>query len=140
MMVFVDTWAWVALALKRDQHHDAAKVQHQTFRQERRRYVTSDFVLNELITQLYPLLPSPQAQSFIGAILTAGDAGEYAIVHVTPPQFRRAWELRQKYHDKPGISFVDFTSIVIMQEMGLTDVFTGDAHFREVNLGFQLFP
>jgi predicted nucleic acid-binding protein len=33
-----------------------------------------------------------------------------------------------------------FTSVVAMKELGITDVFTGDTHFRDVNLGFQLFP
>lgn len=45
-----------------------------------------------------------------------------------------------KYHDKPDISFVDFTSMVVMQDLGIQDVFTGDAHFRQVNLGFRLVP
>jgi len=48
--------------------------------------------------------------------------------------------MRQRFHDKPDISFVDFTSFVVMQELGITDVFTGDAHFKQVNLGFHLFP
>jgi hypothetical protein len=30
--------------------------------------------------------------------------------------------------------------MVVMQDLGLTDIFTGDAHFRQVNLGFRLFP
>jgi uncharacterized protein len=139
-MVFVDTWAWVALALKRNQYHLAATAQHQAFRKQRRRYVTTDFVLSELITQLYLLLPQNQAQAFVEAILVAADAGEYVVVHVAANQFRKAWDLRKKYHDKQDTSFVDFTSIAVMLDLGIADVFTGDAHFRQVNLGFQLFP
>ena len=45
-----------------------------------------------------------------------------------------------QYHDKPDISFVDFTSMVVMQDLGITDVFSGDRHFLQVNLGFQLVP
>ena len=48
--------------------------------------------------------------------------------------------MRQRYHDKPDISFVDFTSMAIMQDRGITDLFTGDAHFQQVNLGFRLHP
>ncbi len=140
MTVFVDTWAWIALALKRDQYHAAATAQHQAFRKQRRRYVTTDFVLSELITQLYLLLPHTQAQAFVAAILTAADAGDYVVVHVSAKQFRKAWDLRKKYHDKPDTSFVDFTSMAVMQDLGIVDVFTGDVHFRRVNLGFQLFP
>ena len=61
-------------------------------------------------------------------------------MHVSSDQFRRAWDLRQRYDDKPDISFVDFTSMVVMQDLGITDVFTGDAHFQQVNLGFRLHP
>jgi len=68
------------------------------------------------------------------------DAGDYQLIHVSPNQFRDAWQLRQKYEDKPDISFVDFTSMVVMQDLDISEVFTGDAHFRQVNLGFQLYP
>jgi predicted nucleic acid-binding protein len=61
-------------------------------------------------------------------------------VHVSSVQFRQAWELRRRYQDKPDISFVDLTSMIVMQDLAVSDVFTGDAHFRQVNLGFQMFP
>lgn len=48
--------------------------------------------------------------------------------------------MRQKYDDEPDISFVDFTSMVAMQDLGITNVFTGDAHFEQVGLGFRLVP
>jgi predicted nucleic acid-binding protein len=139
-MTFVDTWAWLALAVKRDQFHAAAKAQHQKFRTANRKYVTTDFVLSELISRLYRAGPVASAQGYVRALWAKVDAGDYLLVHVSSDQFRRAWQLRQKYHDKPDISFVDFTSMVVMQDLGITEVFTGDAHFRQVNLGFQTVP
>ena len=50
-MIFVDTWAWVALALSRDQHHGRAKAQHKLLQRARRQYVTTNFVLSELNPQ-----------------------------------------------------------------------------------------
>lgn len=35
-MIFVDTWAWVALVLRRDQYHQAATVEHRRLLQARR--------------------------------------------------------------------------------------------------------
>jgi predicted nucleic acid-binding protein len=139
-MIFIETWAWVALADKHDPYHRKAKTQHRNLLRARRRYVTTDDVLGETITYLYDAIGSSLAQTFISSVLSAADTGMYLLVNISPQQFRRAWQLRQKYHDKPDISFVDFTSMVVMQDLGITDVFTGDAHFQQVNLGFRLHP
>jgi len=139
-MIFLDAWAWIALADKSDPYYRKAKAMHKKLTRARRYYVTSDYVLGEAITYLYDALSSAQAQSFISTVLAAVDAGTFLLAHVSPTQFRRAWQMRQKYHDKPDISFVDFTSMVVMQDLGISDVFTGDAHFRQVNLGFRLHP
>jgi len=139
-MIFVDTWAWVALAIKRDQYHSIAMAQHQRFRNPKRKYVTTDYIISELISSLYRAGPVTLAQGYVQALLSKVDTGDYLLVHVTSDQFRRAWAMRQKYYDKPDISFVDFTSMVVMQDLGIQDVFTGDAHFQQVNLGFRLHP
>jgi predicted nucleic acid-binding protein len=139
-MILVDTWAWLALAVKGDQFHAIAKAQHQRFRKTNQRYVTSDFILSEVISRLYRTTSAATAEGYVRALLSKADAGAYLLVHVSPQQFRRAWQIRQKYHDKPDISFVDFTSMIVMQDLGITEVFTGDAHFLHVNLGFQLLP
>jgi predicted nucleic acid-binding protein len=137
-LVFVDTWAWLALALRRDQFHDAAKRRHASLLADGRRYVTSDYVLGELATQLFRSLPAVQAEQFFTAILQGCDSGAYQLELVSPQRFAKAWEFRRRYADKPQISFVDLTSMAIMNEMGVADVFTGDAHFTHVNLGFNV--
>ena len=139
-MIFVDTWAWVALACKRDQYHHRVTAEHRRLVQARRMYVTTDFVLSELIAHLYTTLTPAQAQAFINSLLAATDAGTSQLVHLSPQQFRRAWHMRKQYQDKPDISFIDFTSMVVMQDLGISDVFTGDAHFEQVGLGFHLVP
>jgi predicted nucleic acid-binding protein len=136
--VFVDTWAWLALALRRDQHHAAATRLHQSLVSAGRQYFTTDYVLAELATQLYRSMNASQAEPFFGAVLHAIDTGAYRLERITPARFAEAWRLRQVYADKPDISFVDLTSFAVMSELGVTDVFTGDAHFDHVNLGFQL--
>ena len=129
-----------ALAVKRDQFHAAALAQHQKFRAANRKYVTTDFVLSELISRLYRTTSTPTAEGYVRALWAKIDAGDYLLVHVSSDQFRRAWDLRRRYHDKPDISFVDLTSMVTMLDLGITEVFTGDDHFRQVNLGFKLLP
>jgi uncharacterized protein len=139
-MILVDSWAWIALADKSDSYHRKAKTVHNRLRQARLRYVTTDYILSETISYLYPAIGPAKAGGFINIILASAAAGQYILVHLSPQQFHRAWELRQKYHDKPNISFVDFSSMTVMQDLGITEIFSGDAHFQHVNLGFQLIP
>jgi uncharacterized protein len=121
-------------------YHAAARNHNHKLLKSRRRRVTSDWVIGEVINYLYSAAPVNESQRYIAGIFTAADAGTLQLTYVSPVQFRRAWRMRQKYDDKPEISFVDFTSMVVMKDLGITDVFTGDAHFRQVNLGFRLFP
>ncbi len=97
-------------------------------------------MVGELIDYLYDATPEPQARDFTRGLLAKANTGILQLVHISPEYFHRAWELRQTYDDKPDISFVDFTSMVVMQKLDITDVFTGDAHFRQVGLGFHLVP
>jgi predicted nucleic acid-binding protein len=139
-MIFVDSWAWLALAYKKDPYHAIATRQHQAFQAQGHRYVTTDFVLSELMTLLFGVTPFGKAERFVQDLLRSAQTGRYRLEFVTPDQFYQAWALRRRYHDKPDISFVDLTSMVVMQDLAITNIFTGDAHFRQVNLGFRLFP
>ena len=140
MTAFVDTWAWLALALRRDQHHEIAKRQHAGFVAAGCKYVTTDYVLSELVTQLYRALPPDQAEAYLTAVFSAIESGQYGLERISAERFAAAWQLRRRYADKPTISFVDFTSFVVMRELGLADAFTGEVHFEQVNMGFRLLP
>ncbi len=139
-MILVDTWAWIGLAVKKDQYHATVQAEHKRLRKARIQYVTTDYVLSELITYLYGVTSVNTANAFVNSLLARVDAGDYALVHLSTAQFRKAWQLRQKFHDKPDISFVDFTTMVVMQDLKISDILTRDAHFRQVGLGFTLVP
>jgi predicted nucleic acid-binding protein len=139
-MIFVDTWAWLALAYLKDPYHALAAQQHRLLQRQGQRYVTTDYVVSEFITLLFGVLHFAASQQFVHNLFQSFQMGRHQLLFVSPDQFERAWQLRQKYHDKPDISFVDFTSMVIMQDLGISEVFTGDAHFRQVGLGFRLVP
>jgi len=139
-VIFVDTWAWLALAHKRDPYHSIAVRAHKNLQKQRRHYVTTDYVLSEMMAPLFGVLNFAKAEQFMLNLFQSIRSGRYQLERITSDRFERAWQFRRKFHDKPAISFVDFTSMVVMQDVGLTDVFTGDDHFRRVNLGFRLVP
>lgn len=139
-MIFVDTWAWLALAHQRDPYHRVAVEQHHALQKQKVRYVTTNDVLTELMTTLFPVVSFAKARQFMLNVFQSLQTDRYQLVFVSPDQFERAWQLRQRYHDKPKISFVDLTSMVVMQDLAITEVFTGDAHFEQVGLGFRVVP
>ncbi len=60
------------------------------------------------------------------------------IIHVDHELWNAALALLKRYDDKPDISFVDFTSFAVMQKHRIVEVFTGDRHFEQVNLGLRI--
>jgi len=137
---FIDTWAWLVLA--NDKDPSFAKV-HRLRAEAGPRpgaWVTTDYVLDETITRLFARVPFVGARRFCEAIFESSRLGLVDIEHVTPERFRFAWRMRVKYRDKTEISFTDLTSFVVMRELGVSQVITGDAHFEHVGLGFRKLP
>ena len=48
--------------------------------------------------------------------------------------------MRLAFRDKPDISFTDLTTMIVAQDLKLTDILSGDRHFLQVGLGFRLLP
>jgi len=133
-MIFVDTWAWLALANKKDKNHEAAKITYNRIKLET--LFTSNFILDELITLLYRTVSSDKTNLFVESLFALAEKGQLSIIYMDKDTMMEAWRLRKKYRDKPDVSFTDFTSFTIMEERGIKRVFTGDKHFEKVNMGF----
>jgi len=138
--LFVDTWGWLVLA-------DRAHPLHRKVIEIRKRdsdrgvqWMTSDFILDEMITRLFQRTPFPKARVFCAGILGAGKDTSLRIERIDERRFEQAYELRLRFRDKPTISFTDFTSAVVMKECGVRHVLTGDTHFRQFGFGFALVP
>jgi uncharacterized protein len=133
----VDTWGWLALADRNEAKHGLAVDCYRERSRLSRHVVTSNFVLDELLTLLFLRLPFAEATRFANAILTSPAV---ATELVTPERFKAAMGLRLKFVDKPRISFTDLTSMAIMKELGISEVLTADSHFAQVGMGFQILP
>ena len=137
--LFIDTWGWLVLADAKDPAHVPAA-------SERRRrsapgsLVTTDYVLDETFTRLFSRCPFPLAHQFSKAIFEAASSGLVSIERITPERFAASYRLRVRYRDKPAVSFTDLTSFLVMQELGIREVLTADAHFAQAHLGFRCLP
>lgn len=137
MKLFVDTWGWLALADRNDARHQATETCYRERSRLTGRIVTSNFVLDELLTLLFSRRPFAEAERFANALIASPFV---TVEQVTQERFANALGLRLKFSDKPRISFTDLTSMVVMKELGITDVLTADIHFAHVGLGFRLLP
>jgi len=100
--------------------------------------VTTDYVLDEVITSLFKKVNFDGAQRFIEALFLDIREGMIRLERIDEGRFNYAWLLRSIYRDKPDISFTDLTSFVLMKDADISRVFTKDRHFEMVNLGFKI--
>jgi len=140
MNVFVDTWGWIALSDRAEIQHEAVKEILQERGKFRARVVTSDYVLDETFTLVFLRHPFSLAWRFARGIMLQAARETLRVETVTRERFRGALELRQRFADKPRISFTDLTSMSIMRDLQLEEILTADAHFQQVGLGFRRLP
>jgi predicted nucleic acid-binding protein len=138
--IFMDSWAFLALANRGDCHHQLAVCSLEEIKAKAYSMVTSDYILDEVITSLFKKVNFDGAQKFVEALLLDIRAGQIRLERIDVDRFNYAWLLRSIYRDKPDISFTDLTSFVLMRDLDISRAFTGDRHFEMVNLGFEIWP
>ncbi len=124
MAVFVDTGAWFAYFVRRDPDHAAATA---WVRQNRQPLVTTDYVIDELLT-LTKIRESYRVAVAAGEALLQQNVAR--IERITETDFSAAWDIFRRYCDK-GWSFTDCTSRAIMERLEITLAFAFDSHFEE---------
>ena len=88
-MVFVDTWAWLALAYAKDPYQAAAARQHREFRRQKTCYVTTDHVLAEFFSALFRVVPFDSARQFADRLFESFEEGRHRLVFLSPSSFRK---------------------------------------------------
>ena len=130
--VFVDTGAWIALALTRDPLHARARDAWDDLHGAGARLHTSVSVILETFTFLDRNTVRDVALAWQGSL--AQVAG-LRILPVTPADLEEAWPFFQR-RDLHKLSAVDATSFVLMSHEGIRTAFTFDHHFAMA--GFRL--
>ncbi len=133
-MIFIDTGAFVARHIERDQHHQAAVAFWARMAREKTRCATSSFVLDESFTLL---------GRFAGNVFAAQRARNIytsSVIRILRPDAEmeaRALEYFTKYADQK-ISFTDAISFALMRKEHMRKAFTFDRHFADA--GFDVLP
>jgi len=135
--LFIDSWGWLVLEDSRDPLHQAASRTYAEAAKSSGNVFTTTFVLDETISMLFRRRPFEEAARFMKGLLTSPLIG---IEEITQTRFRRAFDLRLAFRDKTDISFMDLTTMIVAQDLKLTDILSDDRHFIQAGLGFRLLP
>ncbi len=137
---FVDTWGWTAMGRRREARHQEVVAYYRLILQQGRQVLTSDYVLDETITLLFRRESPSEATRFLEGVFQALAQGRLTLESISQTRCEHAWTFRQRFLDKPLISFTDLTSMVVMSELGIQDILTEDDHFLHVGMGFRKVP
>ena len=129
---FVDSGAWIALALARDPLHGQAREQWESLRTAAAKLHTSVPVVIETFTFLERNASRDVALVWNESIYKSGTV---RILPCSLKDLEHAWEYFKRT-DLHKLSAVDATSFVIMERTQIRLAFTFDHHFSVV--GFKL--
>jgi uncharacterized protein len=133
-VIFIDTGAFLARYIERDQHHGAAITQWRKVQSERLRCFTSNFVMDETIT----LLARRSSHEFAAErAKNLMESASLVILRPTEIEERAALEWFRKYADQ-NVSFTDCVSFVLMKRQEIKLAFSFDRHF--LMAGFEVEP
>lgn len=127
--IFVDTAGWGHLIDSGQTSHERAAALYYSARQEGRHFVTTNYVLTELVA----LLTSPlhlDRRTIIAFIEALKTSPHVEVVHIDPALDAQAWQLLKQRPDKEW-SLVDCASFVLMAQRGILEALTTDHHFEQ---------
>lgn len=127
-MIFVDTGAWFAMAVRNDPDHAAAMT---WLEKNHEPLVTTDYILAEIATLLRMRDKTPRGHRLAVRVATTIHRGESAVLEkVGDEDLERALEVFRIYRDHL-FSLVDCTSFVVMERLAIRHAFAFDHHFDE---------
>jgi uncharacterized protein len=136
--VFVDTAGWANLFVATEPYQEQAKKWFQKSRQQSQELVTTNYVVIELVALLNSPLRVPRTELFkyVDAVRTAPYV---RLVHIDAAMDEAVWNLLKSREDKAW-SFVDGSSFVVMQQLGIQEALTTDHHFEQAGFIRLLKP
>ena len=127
--IFADTSGWGHLIDKSQKYHLLAGSIYRKAREQKHRFVTTNYILSELVALLSsPLhIPRSNAIAFIESLKTSPYV---EIIHIDTLLDHEAWRLLVQRQDKAW-SLVDCSSFVVMQKRNILEALTTDHHFEQ---------
>lgn len=127
--VFIDTAGWASPFLSSEPFHQQATLWFQQARGQNIQFVTTNYILLELVALFTsPLrVPRPKLFQYTDAIINAPYVTQ---LYVDITLEGEAWTLLKNRPDKSW-SLVDAASFVVMQRLDITEALTTDHHYEQ---------
>jgi len=138
-MIFVDTGAWIAVTDTFDQYHRQAVKIYSLLKKERKRFVTTDYVIDETVTRLRYDAGHSSALRYLDLLALAQETGTLRIVYNTEAIFQKAITVFRRY-DTVDISLTDCVSFVVCQQLEILYAFSFDKHFPIMGISLCGLP
>ena len=129
MTVFVDAGGWLSVMIATDQHDEAGNAYFGALIDLRALIVTTDFVLDEVISRLRYDVGYDKAAAFLTLLHGAIDGGAVKVHRITEDLWNEAEAIFLRYGDA-RLSFTDCTSFAWLLAQPVDEVFGFDAHFE----------
>jgi predicted nucleic acid-binding protein len=128
MAIFVDTGAFLARYIVKDQHHKTAISKWNKLHKSNSKYFTSNFVMDEMITLFGRWVSEEFALEKAYSIY---NSDLFTILRPEESDEMHALEYYRKFRDKK-IGFTDCVSFALMKKHKIQEVFSFDRHFTDV--------
>ena len=135
--MFVDTGAWIGVAVARDQTHNAASSYSRALAQRKVPLLTTNYVLAETYTRIRYDDGHKKALAFDTLIREMVQQRRLNVAWITPALHEEGLEIFRRYHDQ-AFSIVDCVSFIVARRKKVQEVFGFDSHF--MSMGFVLRP
>jgi predicted nucleic acid-binding protein len=129
-----DTSGFFAALVRGDPKHARASALLRRAGQSSRRFVTTDYILDETATLLMARGHGHLVESFFETVFASAAC---RVEWMDPDRFAATRQFFVKHFDQ-GWSFTDCFSFGIMRELGLHDALTTDGHFRHAGFNALL--
>jgi predicted nucleic acid-binding protein len=130
----MDTAGFLALWDAADEHHERAVRLQTDVARKGRRFLTSDYIVDETVTLLLVRHSHAAAADFLQTVVASESL---QVQWVDSNRFDGAARLFIRHNDKEW-SFTDCVSFELMRELKIQDAFTTDHHFRQAGFNPML--
>lgn len=131
MTVFIDAGGWLSVLIESDHRHPAEASYFQALIDTRASTITTDYVLDEVITRLQYDVGHRKAAAFLDLVHEAEASDILVVRRIEESLWKAAESIFLKYADV-RLSFTDCTSFALLSQHTADEVFGFDAHFERM--------